>query len=212
MARIGDFVEAAQPMAPEAFGVSATFVTNTANQTIDLRLAYNAGQSVWQNTGSGDWSVSGSWWPQAPAASGAAVLFGNALLDSAAVNVDGAVSVAALIFDHTHSYALAGSAVTLDNGAGDASVSVLAGSHTLSNALTLSGGTLASLAAGAELKVTDVASGAGSLTVTGAGQLTLDGTNTTPTTVRVSLDATRLFMKSLSSDLSTQALWSSSRR
>lgn len=171
-------------LAPEAFGVTATFVTNAASQTIDVRIATSATQSVWQHSGSGDWSVSGNWWPQAPASSGAAVLFGGALVSNSTVNVDGAVSVAGLAFNHTFSYALSGSAITLDAGASDAAIAVSKGVHTLACPLTLNGGTVASIAPEATLRITGVAAGAGSLAVQGGGQLSLDGTNTTPTTVR----------------------------
>jgi autotransporter-associated beta strand protein len=170
-------------LASDAFGVACTFVTNTGNQTIEAQVAYTDKQVEWTNTGAGDWSTSGNWWPQAPAASGAVTLFGDALAADATVNVDAPVSIAGMIFENAHRYTLDGSAVTLDNGGGDAVIDVRQGSHTLASALTLSGGTIASLAEGTELRIPGVASGAGSLTVNGGGTLTLDGTNATPLTV-----------------------------
>ena len=171
-------------LAPECFGFTCTFVVNTGALTIDAQLAYTDMQVTWANAGAGDWSVAGNWWPQAPASAGALTLFGDALNENAVVNVDGAVSVAEISFNHTYRYTLSGAPVTLSNGVGDATVSVVKGSHTLASPLLLRGGTVASIASGAELKITDVASGAGSLTVEGGGQLTLDGTNATPMTVR----------------------------
>lgn len=165
-------------LAPECFGVTCAFVVNSGAHTIDAQVAYSDAQPTWAYDGSGSWSDTGKWWPLAPAASGATVRFGQPLTAPAAVSVDGAVSVAGLIFDQPVRYTLSGSAITLSNG-----VSVLAGSHTLATPLTLSGAATVSLGSGTELQVTDVASGSGSLTVTGAGRLALDGTNTTPTAV-----------------------------
>lgn len=170
-------------LASDAFGVACTFVTNTGNQTIEAQIAYTDKQVEWTNTGAGDWSTSGNWWPQAPAASGAVTRFGDALAADATVNVDAPVSVAGMIFENAHRYTLDGSDVTLDNGGGDAVIDVRQGSHTLASALTLSGATTVSLADGTGLRLPGVASGAGSLTVDGGGTVTLDGTNATPLAV-----------------------------
>ncbi len=167
-------------LAPECFGATGVFVVNEGNQTIDVQVAYNPGQSVWQNSGAGDWSVAGNWWPQAPGAAGQ-VRFGNALTADATVNVDAPVSVSAMIFDHTYRYTLAGAAVSFAAGA---PLTVAQGSHTLASPLTLDGDTVATLAPAASLRVTGQVTGGGSLTVDGGGLLTLDGTNATPTAVR----------------------------
>jgi autotransporter-associated beta strand protein len=170
-------------LASDAFGVACTFVTNTGNQTIEAQIAYTDKQVEWAHTGAGDWSAAGNWWPQAPAASGAVTRFGDALAADATVHVDAPVSVAGMLFENAHRYTLDGSAVTLDNGGGEAVIDVRQGSHTLASALTLSGATTVSLAEGTGLRLPGVASGAGSLTVDGGGTLILDGTNATPLAV-----------------------------
>ncbi|HNX33163.1 MAG TPA: autotransporter-associated beta strand repeat-containing protein [Kiritimatiellia bacterium] len=171
-------------LAPECFGMACTFVVNTGAHTVDAQLTYTSAQVTWANAGAGNWSAAENWSPLAPAAAGAVTRFGSALAADATVTVDGPVSVAGMIFDHTRRYTLSGSAVTLSNGVGAAAVEVVAGSHTLASPLALTGSTVASIAPGAELKLSDVATGNGGLTVEGGGQLTLDGTNNTPTTVR----------------------------
>ncbi len=171
-------------LASECFGMVCTFVVNTDAHTVDAQLAYSSARVTWANAGAGNWSVAENWSPLAPAAAGAVTRFGSALAADAIVTVDGPVSVAGMIFDHTRRYTLSGSAVTLSNGVDVATVAVVAGSHTLASPLALTGSTVASIAPGAELTISEVASGNGGLTVEGGGQLTLDGTNNTPTTVR----------------------------
>ena len=172
-------------LAPECFG-DATFVINNANSTIDLVVARSANAVAWDNAGHGNWSVGGNWTPFAPAISGAKVLFGDALTSDATVSVDGAVSVASLLFDHTCAYTLAGSTITLANSADDAVIRVFRGAHTLASPLTLMGPTVASVVPGTALRVTDqiTSGGNGALTVEGGGAFLLDGTNNTPTAIR----------------------------
>ncbi|MDD4441682.1 MAG: autotransporter-associated beta strand repeat-containing protein [Kiritimatiellae bacterium] len=171
-------------LAPECFGVACTFAVNTGTQTIDAQLAYTDTQVSWANAAGGDWSLAGNWTPLPPAAAGAVTRFGSALTADATVNVDSPVSVAGMLFDHTYRYTLDGAAVTFAPAAGDASLTVARGAHTLAGPLTLNAGTLAAIAPDAALTVADQISGAGSLTVDGGGLLALDGTNTTPLTVR----------------------------
>jgi autotransporter-associated beta strand protein len=171
-------------LAPEMFGVGCTFAVNAGAQTIDAQLSLSDTQATWASTGSGDWSVPGNWSPLAPAASGATVRFGSALAGAATVNVDGPVSVAGMIFDHTFGYALDGSAVTLANGAAPAFIQVRQATHTLSNAVTLADGVIVSVATGATLRVADEISGSGALTVEGGGTLSLEGVSTRPAVVR----------------------------
>jgi len=171
-------------LSDDNYGITCVFVTNTANSTIDAVLSYTSAEVAWAGTGSGDWSTAGNWWPTAPAASGASVMFGAALISNSVVNVDSPVSVGAIIFDHSYIYTLSGSVVTLDNPVGDASIDVLSGTHQLNSSLTLNDMTLVDIVDGAELVVSGLASGSGSLTVDGGGQLSLSGTNSVPTTLQ----------------------------
>jgi len=171
-------------LAPECFGVTCTFVVNTGAQTIDAQLAYTNTQVSWANAGGGDWSLADNWTPMAPAVAGAVTRFGSALTADATVNIDSPVSVAGMLFDHTHRYTLDGATATFASATGDAAATVARGAHTLAGPLVLNADTRASIAPDAVLTVANHVSGSGSLTVDGGGLLALDGTNTTPLTVR----------------------------
>jgi autotransporter-associated beta strand protein len=139
----------------------------------------------WISETDGVWSESANWAGGVPNAAAAAAQFLGAASAPLTVTLDAPATVGSLIFDNASApYTLAGGeTLTLDADTQPAVLLVQAGTHTVAAPLALAGAASAQPEAGASLTLAGGIAGVGPLTVTGAGNVSLTGTNQTQTLV-----------------------------
>ena len=164
----------------------ATFSGNEGVAQLDnfsLRLP-----NAWSLGTGGSWTTAVNWTNGVPVGSADWAALSGALLGNGSVMLDGSQMIGRLTFDNAASYSIeAGSNVpastltindTYEACGRDPRLDVKTGSHAITAPVVLSNGVTVATASGAGLTVSGGFSGNGPLTTTGAGMLTLSGTNT----------------------------------
>jgi autotransporter-associated beta strand protein len=126
------------------------------------------------------WGQPLNWIGGVPNAAGAVANFFRTNTAARTITLDGSRTVGTLTFNSPSSFTLSagtGGSLNFNNAAGTANLTVSQGSHTISVGVQLQSSTSVGITSGA-LTMSGVISGAGSLTKTGAGTLTLGNANT----------------------------------
>ena len=156
-------------------------LTPTINaNTITVTATVDEGQ--WALEGGGNWSTGANWTGYPPTSAGDAALFGAAITGPATVLVDTPQIVGFMRFHNANAYTIGASGsnfLTLNNGASNAVVSVTSGSHVIAENVALLSNASMTPAAGAQLTVSGIISGAGrNLDINGPGDVVLSAANT----------------------------------
>ncbi len=172
---------AALTVANPVSGVNYAFGTETvgAEQFITVTLTSAGTPNTWNVDSAGTWSSAANWSTGVPGGVGNPVNFLSAIAAPRTITLDSPRTAGSLTFDNGNSYTLAGSPLTLDNGASAATATSLNGIHSINPnvVLTTAGlNTLSSLA-DAALAFGGVVSGPGAIRHSGPGILRLTGTN-----------------------------------
>ncbi|HYO08697.1 MAG TPA: autotransporter-associated beta strand repeat-containing protein, partial [Tepidisphaeraceae bacterium] len=172
--------------APAGFDYEFSLDTTTsALKLIVTTASATGGDATWVLDGNSQWHNAAGWSTNAvPEGAGVAVTFGGAITAGRTITASGtAKTVGSITYDSAISYIVNGGApIKLDATSGDATVTVLQGSHSLSAPQQLIDPATYNIAAGGNLNIGDVISGA-ALTKTGAGSLTLNSKPTSAVTV-----------------------------
>ncbi|MDA3925000.1 MAG: autotransporter-associated beta strand repeat-containing protein [Kiritimatiellae bacterium] len=165
-------------VADPAVGRAYTFILDSGNKRVTMRIAYAAGVSEWIAPGSGAWETAGNWTVAPPNTAGTSVRFGDAITAPATVTAAAPVTVGEINLDSVNACTLAGGGYTFDNGSDDSSVTVVKGRHTVAAAVTLAGDLSVEAALYSHLTLDGVVSGSGMLVKQGTGELRLTQANT----------------------------------
>ena len=140
----------------------------------------------WIADADGDWSVPGNWDGPVPNAAGAFAAFLTNATAPVTVTLDAPVTVGNLVLsNNVVPYTFSGTNVlTFDSGSQPSFLSLQSGQHEMAVPWVLADEMRVETAAGASLTLSDAVSGIGPMTVTGAGGVTLLGTNQTLTLLR----------------------------
>ena len=169
------------------YGDNSTLAgANTAVGTNTLTVSglVYSGQSIWTNSGTGNWTNFGNWSLNGgtPGLDGTlsandTATFGSA--GSGTVTLNTNASLSALTLSNAGSaYTLGGTGtITLAAGSNQPTISDLAGSHLISNALSLVTNVTVSSAAASQITLAGNIAGSGGLTESGLGTTTLSGNN-----------------------------------
>jgi hypothetical protein len=132
--------------------------------------------STWQVNGSGDWNVASNWSVGVPNAVDARAQFASSA-STRTIFSESAVTVGNLRFDSSSTYQIAGNgSLSIDVSTGAGSISVMQGTHKINLPLFINDNTVADIAAGATLKISDPMTlvGGSNLTKTGNGTLSIE--------------------------------------
>ena len=155
-----------------------------AGGVITLTISDGTG-AQWISATDGSWSQSANWAGGVPNAASASAQFLANAVSALTVTLDAPATVGSLVFSNAAPYTLAGNqTLTLDAGTQQAALFVQAGQHTVAAPLSLVGNTLAQPLTNTTLTLGGLLTGTGPLAVTGAGTVSLTGTNQTQTIVR----------------------------
>ena len=164
-------------------GFTYSLSNNQTNTSIDLIVS--ATNDQWSNDANGNWGVNSNWTSGTfPNSVSAQANFLGLINQARTVTVNGAYTIGTITFNNTNSYtvatdAIAGHGLTLSNN-GLASIGVLAGNHTISAPLSLTDNLAITAAATTALTIsgTITENSAGrTITLDGAGTVTLSGTS-----------------------------------
>jgi hypothetical protein len=170
-------------------GLSGAFTSNRKNfaygkdannNPVLLVLSFNERrldvytlEPAWNNTGGGDWGVTGNWLAGiSPNDSTQNARFGGAITAPSTVNLEAPKTVKHVKFDNLNRYTLSGSTLTL-NSTGTALITVVSGNHTIASPLQVNKSARFTVPAGSTLTVSGTTnSGPGATwTKNGAGTM-----------------------------------------
>jgi hypothetical protein len=163
------------------FGISADGNTGTVFFDDFTFTSKNplGGVPGWGVDRTGDWTVASNWVGPVPNGAGATATFGQNITADTLVYANTDVTAGTINFDNAHRYLLAGlGTLNIEDTDGTANVNVLQGSHKINLPVIVKTNTIADVAAGASLLVSDpitINSGV-SLSQTGAGTVTFEST------------------------------------
>ncbi len=168
-------------------GTSGLAATNIGSQVINVSAQGYSGQSVWNTDAGGSWNNFDNWDVPGgtPGVDGVlsindTAMFGNAISTARTVNLNGqSPELTSMTFSNASaSYTLAqgtGGSVTMGTAGNAGVITNAAGTHSVSAAVSLARNTTAGVAAGSKLALGAV-NGSSSLSKTGAGTLAITGT------------------------------------
>jgi fibronectin-binding autotransporter adhesin len=161
-------------------GVAGVTYTLSATATA-ITITLSGGPSGWATDADGSWATASNWGSSTLPVAGTVATFGPAITAPHTVTLDANRTVAGILFNNTHTYILAsgtaGSTLTLDNGAANATINDLNGSHSITAPLLLNSPTAITITnPGDTLTLAGNISGTGFITQSGAGTLILSGT------------------------------------
>jgi len=153
------------------FGESGGYVT--------LTIGWSGVIAEWNVDANGDWSTASNWTPSEPNAATDTAYFGPKITAAHTVTLDAAKTVGDMVFNNANAYTIAGAnALTIGDGSTAKTVQVSNGSHAISAPVAMASNVTYEVASGQSLTISGPVSGAGSLTKTSGGTLTLSGSNT----------------------------------
>jgi autotransporter-associated beta strand protein len=144
--------------------------------------SYAPQTSTWAAPGAGGWEASNNWLNSSiPGLPGTAADFTSAIVTPSNVNLDAAWTVGTLYFNNTNSYTLAagaGGSLILNNGTNSADIEDAGGTHYITAPVALQSNLLISVdKPGDGLTISGNISGNGGISTSGAGTVTLTGSN-----------------------------------
>jgi fibronectin-binding autotransporter adhesin len=159
-----------------ALGATTTAITLTIS-------GGTGGAAGWAVDAGGSWANAANWASGVMPVAGSVASFGTAITGPRTVTLDGNRSVAGVVFNNANAYTLAsgtaGSTLTLDNGAGNATISDIAGTHFITVPVILHSATSVTITNLADtLTLAGGVSGVGNLALSGFGTLLLTGSST----------------------------------
>jgi hypothetical protein len=152
---------------------------NLPGGTGDL-FKYNTGDFIgngWCMDASGDWSSEDNWLGGIPNGVNAKATLGDVLLSPRTIYADNPVTVGNLQFACGKTYQITGNgSLAIDVSSGVGTIGVLSGTHKINLPLFVNDSTVANIAAGAKLQISDPMTLVGpvTLTKTGAGTLSIE--------------------------------------
>lgn len=165
---------------PASQQAGLTYTFSVAGSSIRLTVG-GALPSIWNVDAAGNWSLAGNWLNGAPNGVGATATFGSTITGPRTVTLDASRTAGILQFNNANSYTIIGSTpvLTLDQSTGSSEINILQGDHTIAAKLALTDPLLVTLAnAGDSIALLGDISGAGSITKSSPGDLSLGGSNT----------------------------------
>lgn len=139
---------------------------------------YNTGDFVgqgWCMDASGDWNADENWGGGIPNAVDATAKFGDVLIAARTIYADSAVTVGSLRFNSLETYQITGTgSLAIDVSSGTGLISAVGGTHKINLPLFIRDNTVADIASGATLKISDPMTLVGNVTLTKTGTGTLN--------------------------------------
>jgi autotransporter-associated beta strand protein len=163
----------------------ATYAFNDTGSSIQLIIGVNSSLNQWGVDADGNWSQLSNWTLLIPNNSANSALFGSFITNPHTVTADANFTVKQIEFANNNSYTINGPGVITLSGSTNAVVDASIGSHVVNAGLALATNTLFSAAASQTITLAGNIAGSSSFQVStnNLGTIAITGTNVAPVTV-----------------------------